>query len=119
MNAFIQNGFDYKGIHYKALSARTLSVLNKMNSQFFSGGGNDQIQGLMDFLFVSSKSNQEVISLLYSEDPHALECAILDYSETLTVQDIAKLTELVSKMNDDASSAIVEIVGDNSIAEKK
>jgi len=104
VSGFLTQGFSFNGVHYKPISARTLLLLEKVSSPFYFGG--NQLQGLIDFLYVSSHDSKEILSLINSGD---WESSILDYAETFTSSDLEALGKLVDASNEDASAAIVEV----------
>lgn len=102
---FLQSGFDFKGTSYKALTAQTLLILERVKSPFFTG--EDQgVRGLLDFLFVSSHSAKEALPLMRDQDQWDL--AILEFAEQFTAADLEELGALVSESNENIAAAVVE-----------
>jgi hypothetical protein len=104
VNGFLAAGFDFKGISYRPLTARTLLLLEKAGSPFYFGG--DQLRGLLDLLFISSHDSREILAAINGE---AFDEVILDYAETFSPDDLNELGQLVDRSNADAAAAVVEV----------
>ncbi|WP_035606200.1 hypothetical protein [Haloferula sp. BvORR071] len=102
---FLQSGFEFKGTFYRALTAQTLLILEKVRSPFFTG--NDEgVRGLLDFLFVASHSAKQVLPLLRDQD--AWDLAVLEFAEGFSAGDLEELGALVSESNENVAAAVVE-----------
>jgi hypothetical protein len=106
---FLSDGFTFKGTHYKPLTAQTLLILEKVKSPFFTGEDLG-VRGLLDFLFVSSRSAADVLSL--TRDADAWELAVLEFAAGLTSQDLEALGHLVAESNENVAAAVVEASGE-------
>jgi hypothetical protein len=114
VNGFLNEGFEFKGVHYKPLSARTLLLLEKAKSPFYFGG--DQLRGLLDWLFISSNESSVILNAIRDDEYDSL---IMDFAETFSTEDIETLGELMNESNEDAASAIVDIKESKDTAKKK
>lgn len=103
IESFDDGGFDFKGIHYKPMSLRTLRLLERVDSPFFNGESG--ISGIIDFLFISSHETKQVLSISKDE----WEATMIDYSERFTLQDLEELTKIVNYKIEQSSDAIVEV----------
>ncbi len=106
VSGFLNEGFEFKGTNYKPLSTRTLLLLEQAKSPFYFGG--NQLRGLLDWLYVSSKDSSEILRVI-KED--SFDAAIMDFAEQFSALDIEELGNLMNESNEDAASAIVEIKG--------
>ena len=105
VSGFLSQGFEFKGITYKPLTARTLLLLEKAQSPFFHGGGN-QLQGLLDFLYVSSNDSKTVLNAINSD---SWEEILMEYADNFTSQDLTDLGNMVNEQNENVSAALVEV----------
>lgn len=112
IRGYLNNGFTFKGVHYKPLSARTLLLLERVQSPFYHGGNN--LKGLIDFLYISSHDSADVLKLINDD---TFEAVIYDFADTFSPEDLNDLGEIVSKQNEDIGAAMVEVRNDDS--EKK
>lgn len=104
IESFNDTGFEYKGVHYKPMSLRTLQLLERIDSPFFNG--EDQgIRGVMDFLYISSKETKDILKIGKDE----WEAMIIDYAENFTLNDLQELTKIVNDKIAQSSDAIVEV----------
>jgi len=103
--AFLDEGFTFKGTHYRPLTARTLLLLEKAKSPFFTGE-EAGARGLLDFLFVSSRPSADVLPLLRNADDFDL--AVLDFADQFTAVDLEELGRLVAEGNEHVAASIVE-----------
>lgn len=103
---FLQDGFEFKQVHYKPLTAQTLIILERVASPFFTGA--DQgVRGLLDFLFVSSRPAREILPL--TRDADSWDLAVLSFAEGFTASDLEALGTLVAESNENVSAAVVEV----------
>jgi len=105
VSGFLSNGFEFKGVNYRPLTARTLLLLEKAQSPFYHGGGT-QLQGLLDFLFVSSNDSKKVLNAINSD---SWEETLMEYAEGFTSQDLKDLGDMVNEQNETVSAALVEV----------
>lgn len=105
VSGFLSQGFEFNGVTYKPLTARTLLLLEKANSPFFHGGGT-QLKGLLDFLFVSSNDSKTVLNAINSE---SWEETIMDFADSFTSEDLTNLGNMVNESNENVSAALVEV----------
>ncbi len=114
VRGFLNEGFTYKDTYFRPMTTRTLLILENVKSPYFSGG--DQIRGMMEFLFISSTDSKEIIKLIREDN---FDAAVLDFSEQYEVSDVEHLANLMQTNNEDASSALVEIIEEVSPDKKK
>jgi hypothetical protein len=103
VNGILTEGFEFKGVHYRPISARSLLFLEKVKSPYYFGG--DQLRGLLDFLFISSKETKDILKA-FNDD---WDEAIMNFAEEFTMDDPTKLGNIVNEQGDDAASAVVEV----------
>jgi hypothetical protein len=103
--AFLDDGFTFKGTQYRPLTARTLLLLERAKSPFFTGE-EAGARGLLDFLFVSSRSSADVLPLM--RDPDAWDLAVLDFADQFSAADLEELGRLVAEGNEHVATSIVE-----------
>jgi hypothetical protein len=103
--AFLDDGFSFKGVTYRPLTARTLLLLERAKSPFFTGE-DAGARGLLDFLFVSSRDSAAVLPLLRESD--AWDLAVLDFADQFTAADLEELGRLVAEGNEHVAASIVE-----------
>jgi hypothetical protein len=103
VNGILTEGFEFKGIHYRPISARSLILLEKVKSPYYLGG--DQVRGLLDFLFISSKETKDILKA-FNDD---WDVAIMDFAEEFTMEDLSELSKIVNDQGDDAAAAVVEV----------
>lgn len=104
VNGILSNGFEFKGITFKPMSARILLQLEKAKSPFYHGG--DHLRGLLDFLFIASNESREVLKALNGD---TWEETIMDFADQFTADDLQELTAIVEEQNQDASAAVVKV----------
>lgn len=103
ISGFLDSGFDFKGIHYNPISARTLLLLERCKSPYYFGG--NQLRGLLDCLYICSHSSKEVLAV----SPDDWEVMILDYADSFATEDLTELGDIVNKSNEDSAAAVVEV----------
>jgi hypothetical protein len=111
ISGILNDGFEFKGIKFKPMSARILLLLEKVKSPFYVGG--DQLRGLLDFLFIASKESRDVLKAI---NEGTWDETIMEYADSFTADDLQDLAELVEAQSEDASAAVVDV---KSTAEKK
>lgn len=104
VNGILSDGFEFKGMHFKPMSARILIMLEKAKSPFYFGG--DQLRGLLDFLFISSQETRDVLKALNTD---TFEEAVMEFAELFSPGDLQELSKIIEKQNEDSSSAVVEV----------
>lgn len=104
VSGFLSTGFEYKGVEYKPLTTRTLMALEAANSPFYFGGSD--LKGVMDLLFVSCNPSKDILDSIRSGTFDEL---VWDFAEGFTPEDISNLKELITKQNEDAAAALVEV----------
>lgn len=97
-------GFEFKGRKFKTLTTRTLLILEKFKSPYYKGG-DDALKGLMDLLFVCGTDPRLVQNLTQEE----FDNAVFDFADEFNQDDMNKLTELISNLNKDSQSTVVEV----------
>jgi hypothetical protein len=103
VNGILSEGFEFKGVHYRPISARSLLFLEKVKSPYYLGG--DQLRGLLDFLFISSKETKDILKACNTD----WDEAIMEFAEQFSMDDLAELGKIVDNENDEAASAVVEV----------
>lgn len=103
VNGILSAGFEFKGVAYRPISARSLLFLQRVKSPYYVGG--DQLRGLLDFLFISSKETKDILKACNTD----WDEAIMDFAEQFTMDDLAELGNIVNEQNDNAASAVVEV----------
>ncbi len=114
VRGFLNDGFTYKDTYFRPMTTRTLLLLERVKSPYYSGG--DQIRGMMEFLFISSTDSKEIVKLITNDE---FESAVLDFSEQYEVSDVEHLAKLIQSNSEDASSTLVEIIEEVSHDKKK
>lgn len=109
-DGFLFQGFDYKGVHYKPLTAQSLLILQKVNSPIYTGERTDELwlQVVLEYMFVTSKPIKEILKATES-----WEESILEYADNFQQNDLVKIGEIINKVLEQTSSAIVETRGDD------
>lgn len=100
----LSEGFEFKGMNFKPMSARILLLLEKAKSPFYHGG--DQLRGLLDVLFISSHESRAVLKAL---NESTWDETIMDFADQFSAEDLQDLAEIVEEQNDQASSAVVQV----------
>lgn len=113
VNGYNNNGFDFKGVHYKPLSLRTLSILEQVRSAYISEFGGE-LFSLLEFLYISSTKSNEIFRVIKAGE---WEDTIYEFGEGFNPKDLEEISKLIAEQSDDAGAAIVEIRGDTN--EKK
>lgn len=108
INGFLANGFEFKGIKYKPIGARSLVLLEKCKSPYYYGG--DRLRGILDVLYISSHESSDILPRMNND---TWEETIIDYAEGFTTQDLSDIGDLLNKQSEDAAAAIVEIKDTN------
>jgi hypothetical protein len=103
VNGILSNGFEFKGVHYRPISARSLLFLEKVKSPYYVGG--DQLRGLLDFLFISSKESKDILKAINTD----WDEAIMEFADEFSMEDLTELSKIVGDQGDDAASAVVEV----------
>jgi hypothetical protein len=103
VNGILSNGFEFKGEKYRPISARSLLFLERVKSPYYVGG--DQLRGLLDFLFISSKESREILKAINTD----WDEAIMEFADGFSMEDLTELSKIVGEQGDDAASAVVEI----------
>lgn len=107
---FLNEGFEFKGRRYKALTAQTLIILESVKSPFYTGEDKG-VKGLLDFLFVSSREAREVLAL--TKDLDAFNLAVLDFASDFSAADLDELGKIVAEQNAAVAAVVVEPVDDS------
>jgi hypothetical protein len=103
--SFLNTGFEFKGISYKALTAQTLLILERVKSPFFTGE-DAGVRGLLDYLFATSQETRVLLPLARSKDDW--EMSVLEFAEQFTADDLEELGQIVSEASEEIASAVVE-----------
>jgi hypothetical protein len=77
--------------------------LERVKSPYYVGG--DQLRGLLDFLFISSKESREILKAINTD----WDEAIMEFADGFSMEDLTELSKIVGEQGDDAASAVVEI----------
>lgn len=104
-NIFTKEGFEFKGVKYRPMTAATLAVLETAESPFFTGDGGN-ISGLLDFLLVHSRPIAEMRKL--SQDKEAFADESFTNGEQFSTDDLQQLAILVSQENEMIAQVLVE-----------
>ena len=102
VNGILSEGFQFKGVHYRPISARSLLFLERVKSPYYVGG--DQLRGLLDFLFISSKETKDILKAINTD----WDEAIMEFAEGFSMDDLNELSKIVEEENDNAAAAVVE-----------
>lgn len=103
LNGILSDGFEFKGVKYRPISARSLLFLEKVKSPYYIGG--DQLRGLLDFLFISSKETKDILKACNTD----WDEAIMEFAEQFSMEDLKELGEIVNAQGDDAAAAVIEV----------
>ena len=101
--AVTNDGFIFKGVHYKPVTTRMLMLLEKFKSPYYVGG--DQLKGLMDLLFICT-SDLRAIQRYTSEE---FDDAVYEFADGFTAEDLAALGEITKEKEKIDTSTIVEV----------
>lgn len=102
--SYQNEGFEYKGTHYRPMTVATLAILEAVDSPFFTDGAG--VRALMDYLLVHSIPIKDARKL--ARDIDAWEDAAYELAEGFTPTDLQKLAELIEAQNEMVAKAVVE-----------
>ena len=101
--AVTNDGFIFKGVHYKPVTTRMLMLLEKFKSPYYVGG--DQLKGLMDLLFICT-SDLKAIQRYTSEE---FDDAVYEFADRFTAEDLAALGQITKEREKVDTATIVEV----------
>lgn len=108
---FDYKGFDYNGIWYRVHTVQDLLTLRRVDSPYYeSKTDGDWIEGVLDYCFVSSQSD-EVINEA-KESPEVWRETVDEYAKNFRERDLMALLKLVAIAKQHETNANVEVLED-------
>lgn len=105
--SFNNSGFTFKGQKYKGFNLSLLSILGEIESSFFT---DQDLKGILDYLFVASHDSDEVRDLI---DAGTIRKAILKYGESFSIGDVGELQKLIKEESDKVEAMMVDVRDDD------
>lgn len=105
-DSFFNEGFEYKGIRYRPISAGSMIQLEIAKSCFLTD--NIGVRGIMDFLYVHGEDKEIVRTIIRRRDPGIFEDAVIDFAEQFSTNDLQELSKMIEEQANRVSENQVE-----------